>query len=136
MYTSTTYTPISGGFFFFLGHNTDGKYFVTSNKMSFRCETRPRKVNVFIEKARDGHIVPVTDVEVRELACGANHTVGLLWSFIYSSSLRQFLWNCLSVCKFEMNMVLIEGLSVDVEFVILILIRNPSIKDLLHIWMI
>lgn len=135
MYTSTTYTRISGGFFF-LGHNTDGKYFVTSNKMSFRCETRPRKVNVFIEKARDGHIVPVTDVEVRELACGANHTVGLLWTFIYSSSLRQFLWNCLSVCKFEMNMVLIEGLSVDVEFVILILIRNPSIKDLLHIWMI
>lgn len=69
----------------FLGHNTDGKYFVTSNKMSFRCETRPRKVNVFIEKARDGHIVPVTDVEVRELACGANHTVGPLCTFIYSS---------------------------------------------------
>lgn len=69
-----------------LGHNTDGKYFVTSNKMSFRCETRPRKVNVFIEKARDGHIVPVTDVEVRELACGANHTA------IIDSKKRVFTW--------------------------------------------
>lgn len=100
----------------FLGHNTDGKYFVTSNKMSFRCETRPRKVNVFIEKARDGHIVPVTDVEVRELACGANHTVGPLCTFIYSSPLRSVLWNCLSVCEFERNLIFIEGLPVDIEF--------------------
>lgn len=35
----------------------------------------PRKVNVFIEKNRDGHITPVTDVDVREIACGLNHTV-------------------------------------------------------------
>lgn len=59
----------------FSGHNTDGKYFVTSNKMEYKCEMIPRKVNVFIEKTRDGHVIPVTDVDVREVACGLNHTV-------------------------------------------------------------
>ena len=57
------------------GHNTDGKYFVTSNKLSFKCETVPRKVNVFIEKGRDGQVSPVTDVEIRDVAAGINHSV-------------------------------------------------------------
>ncbi|XP_060068574.1 protein RCC2 homolog [Ylistrum balloti] len=69
-----------------LGHNTDGKYFVTSTKLSFKCETVPRKVNVFIEKTREGHIVPVTDVEVRDMGCGTNHTV------IRDSKKRVFSW--------------------------------------------
>lgn len=60
-----------------LGHNTDGKYFVTSNKLSFKCELVPRKVNVFIEKGRDGHISPVTDVEIRDIVAGINHTIAL-----------------------------------------------------------
>ena len=58
-----------------LGHNTDGKYFVTSNKLAFKCELNPRKVNVWIEKARDGRITPILDVDVRDVACGVNHTV-------------------------------------------------------------
>lgn len=57
------------------GHNTDGKYFVTSNKLGFSCETRPRRVMVFIDKARDGTITPVMDVEITDLACGPNHIV-------------------------------------------------------------
>ncbi|PVD35390.1 hypothetical protein C0Q70_02352 [Pomacea canaliculata] len=69
-----------------LGHNTDGKYFVTSNKMEYKCEMTPRKVNVFIEKNRDGHITPVTDVDVREIACGLNHTL------IIDSKKRIFSW--------------------------------------------
>lgn len=60
-----------------LGHNSDGKYFVSSNKMEFQCELTPRKVNVFIEKARDGHITPITDVGIREISCGNNHTLAL-----------------------------------------------------------
>ncbi|KAK2148571.1 hypothetical protein LSH36_491g03051 [Paralvinella palmiformis] len=60
-----------------LGHNTDGKYFVTSNKMTFSCELQPRKVQVFIEKTREGHVVPVIDVEVQDIACGVNHAVML-----------------------------------------------------------
>ena len=60
------------------GHNTDGKYFVTSNKLAFRSEMSPRKVQVWIEKARDGRVSPIHDVEVRDMACGANHTVGAL----------------------------------------------------------
>ncbi|KAK7469558.1 hypothetical protein BaRGS_00036406 [Batillaria attramentaria] len=69
-----------------LGHNTDGKYFVTSNKMEYKCEMVPRKVNVFIEKTRDGHVNPVTDVDVREVACGLNHTLAL------DSKKRVFSW--------------------------------------------
>ncbi|KAL5014792.1 hypothetical protein ScPMuIL_009062 [Solemya velum] len=69
-----------------LGHNSDGKFFVTSNKLSFKCEVIPRKVNVFIEKTRDGHILPVPDVEVRGIACGLNHTI------IVDSKKRVFSW--------------------------------------------
>ncbi|KAK2181310.1 hypothetical protein NP493_403g00025 [Ridgeia piscesae] len=58
-----------------LGHNTDGKYFVSSSKMTFSCEMKPRKVQVFIEKTHEGHILPVTDVEVVDVACGTNHSV-------------------------------------------------------------
>jgi len=57
------------------GHNTDGKYFQTSTKLSYDCEKIPRKVVVFIEKTRDGQILPLTDVEVDDVACGPNHTV-------------------------------------------------------------
>ncbi len=46
-----------------------------SNKLQYNCETRPRKVHVFIEKSREGHVTPVTDVEVQDVACGVNHTV-------------------------------------------------------------
>jgi hypothetical protein len=58
-----------------LGHNTDGKYFVTNTKLGFACETRPRRVMVFIEKTRDGQIIPITDVEAQDVACGQNHVV-------------------------------------------------------------
>ncbi|XP_041378460.1 protein RCC2-like [Gigantopelta aegis] len=69
-----------------LGHNTDGKFFVTSNKLSFKCELVPRKVNVWIEKTRDNHVVPVTDVEVRDIACGNNHVL------VLDSRKRVFSW--------------------------------------------
>ncbi|KAG8227165.1 hypothetical protein J437_LFUL001709, partial [Ladona fulva] len=57
-----------------LGHNTDGKYFVTSNKLAFACITVPKRIVFFIEKGRDGHVIPVEGVEVRDVACGTNHT--------------------------------------------------------------
>lgn len=60
-----------------LGHNSDGKYFVTSTKMSFHFETSPKRVVLFIEKAKDGHITPVSDVQIVEFACGNNHTVAI-----------------------------------------------------------
>lgn len=69
-----------------LGHNTDGKYFVSGNKLTFRCEMSPRKVHVWIEKARDGRVTPICDVEVREMACGINHTA------IIDSQKRVFTW--------------------------------------------
>ncbi|CAG2248693.1 Protein RCC2 homolog,Protein RCC2 [Mytilus edulis] len=61
-----------------LGHNTDGKFFVTSSKLSFKCELQPRKVNVFIDRDRDNRIIPLTDVELRDIACGHNHSVSCI----------------------------------------------------------
>lgn len=60
-----------------LGHNTDGKYFVTSTKMSFHFEMSPKRVPLFIEKAKDGHVTPVDDVQIVDFSCGNNHTVAV-----------------------------------------------------------
>uniref|UniRef100_A0A131YQK1 Protein rcc2 n=1 Tax=Rhipicephalus appendiculatus TaxID=34631 RepID=A0A131YQK1_RHIAP len=57
-----------------LGHNTDGRYFVTSNKLQFKCELVPRRVQVFIDRNREGHVVSVDDVHIVEVASGLNHT--------------------------------------------------------------
>lgn len=60
-----------------LGHNSDGKYFLTSSKLAFDCKVRPQRVMVFIDKAKEGQITPVLDVEVEEVGCGQNHMVAL-----------------------------------------------------------
>lgn len=60
-----------------LGNNTDGKYFVASNKMAFNCEISPKRVGVYFQKSREGHIVPVEDVVIVSVACGANHTIAM-----------------------------------------------------------
>ena len=61
----------------FLGHNSDGKYFVTASKLGYSCETKPRRIVVFIETGSNGQVTPVNDVEIVDVACGANHTVSL-----------------------------------------------------------
>ncbi|XP_023210764.1 protein RCC2 homolog [Centruroides sculpturatus] len=60
-----------------LGHNSDGRYFVTSNKLSYQCELVPRRIGVFVEKSRDGHITLVDDVQIIDIACGINHTIAV-----------------------------------------------------------
>eukprot|EP00058_Branchiostoma_floridae_P028484 XP_002613975.1 hypothetical protein BRAFLDRAFT_67459 [Branchiostoma floridae] len=60
-----------------LGNNTDGQYFVTSNKMAYDCELVPRRISVFIEKTKDGFINPITNVQLVDIKCGTNHTVAL-----------------------------------------------------------
>ena len=42
--------------------------------MGFACEKKPRRVQLMFEK-KDGQMVPVSDVEIVDIACGANHTV-------------------------------------------------------------
>lgn len=71
--------------FIFSGHNTDGKYFITCNKLGFHCETAPKRIVFFIEKAKDGHITPVEVVEIIDFSCGSNHTVSTpsLW-YVYN----------------------------------------------------
>lgn len=58
-----------------LGHNTDGKYFVNANKLSFHYECSPKKVVLYIEKSKEGHVIPVGSVQIRDFVCGNNHTV-------------------------------------------------------------
>ncbi|XP_058059050.1 protein RCC2 [Anopheles bellator] len=60
-----------------LGHNTDGRYFVNSTKMSFHFELQPRKVLVYMEKNKEGHVLPIENVNIIDFACGNNHTVAI-----------------------------------------------------------
>ncbi|KAK7884103.1 hypothetical protein WMY93_027226 [Mugilogobius chulae] len=68
------------------GHNSDGKYIARSNRIEFDCELIPRRVALFIEKSKDGQIMPVPNVVVRDVACGANHTL------VLDSQKRVFSW--------------------------------------------
>lgn len=61
--------------FLIAGHNSDGKFIARAQRIEFDCETIPRRVAIFIEKSKDGQIMPVPNVVVRDVACGANHTV-------------------------------------------------------------
>ncbi|KAL4717471.1 hypothetical protein ACJJTC_000620 [Scirpophaga incertulas] len=64
----------------------DGKYFVTSTKMSYHFETTPKAVTQFVEKSKDGHVTMLRDVAVVEFSCGNNHTVAI------DSRRRAFSW--------------------------------------------
>lgn len=61
-----------------LGHNTDGKYFQTTTKLSFHYETSPKRIVLYIEKTKDGHVSPVDVTEIVDFSCGPNHTVSLI----------------------------------------------------------
>ncbi|XP_054719884.1 protein RCC2 homolog [Uloborus diversus] len=60
-----------------LGNNSDGRYFVTSNKLSYRCELVPRRIVAFIEKTRENHVTLVDNVQIIDVACGLNHSIAL-----------------------------------------------------------
>lgn len=57
------------------GHNSDGKFIARAQRIEFDCELIPRRVAIFIEKSKDGQVMPVPNVVVRDVACGGNHTV-------------------------------------------------------------
>jgi len=60
-----------------LGHNSEGKYFTSGNKYAFHCEYQPRRILAYIEKSREGHVSPVDDVRIVDVACGTNHTLAV-----------------------------------------------------------
>lgn len=45
--------------------------------MSFHFELSPKRVPLYIEKAKDGHVTPVDDVQIVDFACGNNHTAAI-----------------------------------------------------------
>ncbi|XP_017785225.1 PREDICTED: protein RCC2 homolog [Nicrophorus vespilloides] len=69
-----------------LGHNTDGKYFKTSTRLCFNHETSPKRIVLYIEKSKDGHVAPVDVTEIVDFSCGQNHTVAI------DSKKRAFSW--------------------------------------------
>ncbi|XP_075696677.1 protein RCC2 [Rhinoderma darwinii] len=69
-----------------LGHNSDGKYIARAQRIEYDCELIPRRIAIFIEKTKDGQVLPVTNVVVRDIACGTNHTLAL------DSQKRVFSW--------------------------------------------
>ncbi|KAM8927073.1 protein RCC2 [Pelodytes ibericus] len=69
-----------------VGHNSDGKYIARSKRIEYDCELIARRIAIFIEKTKDGQILPVPNVVVRDIACGSNHTLAL------DSQKRVFTW--------------------------------------------
>uniref|UniRef100_A0A8C9WQQ0 Regulator of chromosome condensation 2 n=1 Tax=Scleropages formosus TaxID=113540 RepID=A0A8C9WQQ0_SCLFO len=69
-----------------LGHNSDGKFIARAQRIEFDCELIPRRVAIFIEKTKDGQVMPVPNVVVRDVACGGNHTL------VLDSQKRVFSW--------------------------------------------
>ncbi|XP_003962937.1 protein RCC2 homolog [Takifugu rubripes] len=69
-----------------LGHNSDGKFIARAQRIEFDCEIIPRRIAIFIEKSKDGQVMPVPNVVVRDVACGANHTL------VLDSQKRVFSW--------------------------------------------
>ncbi|KAH1001433.1 hypothetical protein HUJ04_005455 [Dendroctonus ponderosae] len=69
-----------------LGHNTDGKYFKTATKLCYNFQTSPKRVVLYIEKSKDGHVSPVDVTEIVDFSCGPNHTVCI------DSRKRAFSW--------------------------------------------
>lgn len=57
------------------GHNTDGKYFITANRLAFHLVHSPTLVSNYIEKTKEGRKMPVSNVKIVQFACGKNHTV-------------------------------------------------------------
>ena len=72
-----TIISINNVLFQTVGHNSEGKYFASGNKLAYRCELTPRKLVFFIEKTREGHILPLEDVSIVDIGCGVNHTIAV-----------------------------------------------------------
>ncbi|KAM4016911.1 LOW QUALITY PROTEIN: protein RCC2 [Anomaloglossus baeobatrachus] len=68
-----------------LGHNSDGKYIARAHRIEYDCELIPRRIAIFIEKTKDGQVLP-DHVVVRDIACGTNHTL------VLDSQKRVFSW--------------------------------------------
>ncbi|KAK6472391.1 protein RCC2-like protein [Huso huso] len=69
-----------------LGHNSDGKFIARAQRIEFDCELIARRVAIFVEKTKDGQVLPVPNVVVRDVSCGANHTL------VLDSQKRVFSW--------------------------------------------
>ncbi|XP_017588176.1 PREDICTED: protein RCC2, partial [Corvus brachyrhynchos] len=69
-----------------LGHSSDGKFIARAQRIEYDCELVPRRVGIFVERTKDGQVLPVPNVVVRDVACGANHTL------VLDSQKRVFSW--------------------------------------------
>lgn len=66
---------LSNDFLSSAGHNTDGQFFITASKLAFDIQYSPKQIVSYIEKDKEGHSIPVSNVKIIDFACGKNHTV-------------------------------------------------------------
>uniref|UniRef100_A0A2I3FVG9 RCC1-like domain-containing protein n=1 Tax=Nomascus leucogenys TaxID=61853 RepID=A0A2I3FVG9_NOMLE len=52
-----------------LGHNSGGKFIFGAQRIEYDCELVPPRLAIFIEKMKDGQILPVPNVVVGDVAC-------------------------------------------------------------------
>lgn len=57
-----------------LGHNTDGKYFITATKLSYHFEMSPRRICLYLSKTKNV-TTALEDVHIVDFSCGNNHIV-------------------------------------------------------------
>jgi len=71
-----------------LGHNTDGSFLAPGKRqLQYIFDATPKKIVLWVEKDSKGqNIVPISDVIVKEISCGTNHTV------VIDDKYRAFSW--------------------------------------------
>jgi alpha-tubulin suppressor-like RCC1 family protein len=61
-----------------LGHNTEGSFLEKAGKVNFEFVYNPTRVVLFVDKdPKNKNAIPVLNVTIREVACGANHCVAV-----------------------------------------------------------
>jgi len=58
-----------------LGHGSSGEYIAVAGKVNYHLEKSPKMITTYVEKNRD--VTPMHDVDIRDIACGTNHTIAL-----------------------------------------------------------
>ncbi|XP_033069222.1 protein RCC2-like [Trachypithecus francoisi] len=60
-----------------LRHNSDGKFIAWPQQIEYDCELVPWQVAIFIKKTKNEQMLPVPNMVVQDVVCGANDTLVL-----------------------------------------------------------
>lgn len=71
--------------------------------MSFHFETSPKRVVLYIEKSKDGHVTPIDGVQIVDFACGNNHTVIYIAYYYTGADKRVIRYTCYKLFSFKLH---------------------------------